>query len=362
MLVVLACALLSHHGDLPLELPERAGAAVLAQVRPAHEPLTPPKRSIRPISGPSGSDFPWLTEALGRTDPSDPFVPRFHIYSQERKETGDVASASGRMLLRLWQMVKRRWRFDNPYAYHEGSVDVYLCLGGKPGGEQFFGEDFPPHGRPTSVNTICIYDLPSFTNPLEMAREVAHEYGHAVLPSVGGFVQPEDWANGYLGEKLFLRWVRDAMAAHTLEPADAMQVDFASLDGWVKARVDPLVTQAATNPPNFVLLKKTGLEAMNYYHGLVLYADTIMPKSVAARSMLLIGSTHAWDYPHSLLMATQELDRYTLAIPQTMTKNPIWIPLGKGRLTGSRVLKREGEWAQIAPAEGAVTVYPALPQ
>ena len=42
----------------------------------------------------------------------------------------------------------------------------------------------------------------------EACRELAHEYGHAVLPAIGGFKSPEDWANGYLGERLFLRWLR----------------------------------------------------------------------------------------------------------------------------------------------------------
>ncbi len=360
MVAMLAALIGLRASDSVSPLPEAGMSGSLAEIRTIEEPQDPPKRSPRPIEG-SSSLFPWKTDGLGRTDPSDPLMARFHVYSQERKETNDTAGQVTRMLLRIWQQAKKRWRLDNPPQYNGGAIDVYLCKGGQPGGEQYFGVDYPAKGPGWPVSVICIYELKSFTKPLEMAREVAHEYGHAILPAVGGFVQPEDWANGYLGEKLFLRWMRDVMAKRELEPADAMQLDFSALDGYVRLRIDPLVVSAASNSPNLALLHKTGAVAMTAYHSLVLYADTILPKSVAARSMQLIGSIHAWDYPHSIVMACQELDRFALLIPPYLRGRPLWIPLGKGKVAGARVLRRAGEWAEIQPGSGAVVMIPASP-
>jgi hypothetical protein len=47
--------------------------------------------------------------------------------------------------------------------------------------------------------------------------------------------------------------------------------------------------------------------------------------------------------------------------PKGVAKNPIWIPLGKGRLTGARILKREGDWAHVLPWGGPMTINNPLP-
>ena len=41
-----------------------------------------------------------------------------------------------------------------------------------------------------------------------MDSKIAHEYSHLALPPLGGdYKEPEAWANGYLGERLLVRWV-----------------------------------------------------------------------------------------------------------------------------------------------------------
>src|SRR5205807_841719 len=123
------------------------------------------------------------------------------------------AELVARMVLRLYNQLQRHYHPGPPKGFL-GIVDVYLCWGGTPGGEQRF--DIEKVGKPPrqiDVNTIYIYDLASFKDPVEMAREVAHEYGHAVLPPVGGFGEPEDWGNGDAGERVFMRWLSEEMPA-----------------------------------------------------------------------------------------------------------------------------------------------------
>jgi hypothetical protein len=45
-------------------------------------------------------------------------------------------------------------------------------------------------------------------SPGEWLREIAHEYGHMALPGIGGFNETDDpWADGYLAELLFPKWL-----------------------------------------------------------------------------------------------------------------------------------------------------------
>ena len=76
----------------------------------------------------------------------------------------------------------------------ENPVDVWLSRSGQAGGEAF-GE------------SIYLFAVQEPRAPAEWLREIAHEYSHLMLPPVGRFESPEPWANGYLGERLFLKWL-----------------------------------------------------------------------------------------------------------------------------------------------------------
>ena len=71
--------------------------------------------------------------------------------------------------------------------------DVWLCTGGGAGGEQW-------------RSNLYLYDLETPRSSIEWIREVVHEYSHLALPPIGGYTAPEYWANGYLGERLLVRW------------------------------------------------------------------------------------------------------------------------------------------------------------
>ena len=73
--------------------------------------------------------------------------------------------------------------------------DVWLCTGGQSGGEQW-------------RDNLYFYDIDMPRSSIEWIREAAHEYSHLALPAVGGYDAPEYWANGYLGERLLVRWFR----------------------------------------------------------------------------------------------------------------------------------------------------------
>lgn len=322
-------------------------------------PLEAPKKSPKAFDG-RHWDFDWVTSGYGSDPESKQMTLRFRVFSQERRPQNDPAQLAAVMDVRMWQILYQKYKIDNPeVGHHLRVVDEYVCWGGTPGGEQLFGEDVEA-GQARRVNTIYIYDIASFKDPVEMAREVAHEYGHAVLPAVGGFVTPEDWANGYLGERLFLRWMRDAYREGHIDSKSLMGASLQGIDAWVKKNADPLVVNAAIHAPSRTLLGSHGQKAMNAYMGLVLYADSILPSPIVARSMKLIGSTSAQDYPQALVDACEGAS-YTVNLPGGLKGQKVWLPLGKSKVRGGKVLARSSGWAAVQPVGGPLVVV-AAPQ
>ncbi len=353
----LAAMLLSRQSaatkDLGVELNDPLTGENNALLVQKSERLGTPKLSAQNFDG-KRWEFDWLTAGYGKTHEGQMDL-RFRVYSQERKVPEDVALSVAMMDLRMWAMLQRKYKIDHKdMGQNLKLVDEYLCWGGTAGGEQLFGED-TEGGKTRRANTIYIYDIASFKDPMEMAREVAHEYGHAVLPAVGGFKTPEDWGNGFLGEKLFLRWLRDACETGSIDTRSVMNVKFQALDSWVKKNVDPLVMDAAAHSPNKALLVGQGQKSMNSYMGLVLYADAVLPNNVVARSFKLMGSDSAADLPQALVDASSE-GSYTVNVPNMLYGKKLWLPIGKSKVQGGKIVSRAGAWAQVEPTVGRLVV------
>ncbi|HWD41075.1 MAG TPA: hypothetical protein VG944_19660 [Fimbriimonas sp.] len=329
----------------------------------------PPKQGV----------FPWLVKGFGLS--GGYAVERTRVYCQQQADE-NTAIAVGRMQMRLWEYLSNTLGMDHPDDFYHGVLFTYLCQGGKPGGEEIAGNDLQVDGdrvETFAVNeqgmplarravggggeigkalTVYIYDIGTFSKPMEMAREVAHEYGHAALPGVGGYSEPEYWANGYLGEKLFLKHAAEAMTRGDLIPDDVMGVTLPQIKSWLKTNVDPLVEDAAVHGPFDPRLRDTSTVGMGYYIGLALYMDTVLPEKVFSRSMQVMGSIDAKDYPDAIVLAATEPAKYTLRVPAYLSGKTIWFPLASSKLFGAAVLKKKGDWALIRPGTGPVTVVP----
>ena len=295
--------------------------------------------------------FDWVVSGLAKKLGSDgsPQI-RFRVFSQKRRSEDDPAPKVARMLLRLWDLNSQLLGIDHSEAFLMRMVDVYLCEGGRPGGEQRFDEDLNPvTNRPDKVNTIYINELSSFSDPLEMAREIAHEYGHATLPPVGIYSGPEDWANGYMGERLYLKWLRDLIKAGNLQPDDAMGATVTALDGYLAKYVDPLVKRMGLSGPNRKVLSMKGAPAMEEYWALVAYAQAIFPPKLLRRAFSLSGSQEALDFESSMVEAAEEPGSWTLKIPELLKGSRIWIPVGEATVSGGKVVQSKKGWSQVAP-------------
>lgn len=130
-------------------------------------------------------------------------------------------------------------------------VNVWLARHGEPGAEEF-------------QKNIYLFAIDQDRTPAEWVRELAHEYAHAFLPPVGEYVKPEKWANGYLGERLFLKWLLydNGMGDVWTEPIDGA--------AYVKSEVEPLRDRALNAGPTSPLLDQTDEAGMEHWIGQVL--------------------------------------------------------------------------------------------
>jgi len=86
----------------------------------------------------------------------------------------------------------------DPTRVWQRPLGIWLAEGGTPGAQG-------------SARDLYFYAIATPRDPAEWFREFAHEYGHAVLPGIGGFTKTDDaYADGNLGELLFPKWLATA--------------------------------------------------------------------------------------------------------------------------------------------------------
>lgn len=307
-------------------------------------------------------EFQFATSGLFMRPNTDQHTLRIRIFSQTRKENpgDDVALHMIRTMLRMYDMNYHRFGIEHPASYLN-KVDVYLCFAGDAGGEQIFGWDpfeTDQENRPTRANNIYIYQIQSYTDPLEMLREIAHEYGHATMPLVGGYSKPESWASGDAGERIYLRWFRDLLASGKGQPLDTLGATKERLDAYVNIKVVPMVQEFAKFGPQLDRLKKLDEDGYNAYVALNTYAVATMPAPVVGRAFRLMGGAKATatDLLNHLAGAAAENKTLAITIPPEIAGKTMWVPLNKGKLTGGKVLGNRGVWAKVQPTAKTMTI------
>ncbi len=328
----------------------------LIEVRQRSSPLEIIKKS--PLKFPPNKksyEFEWLTEGYARAwkSTNEPQL-RFRVFSQDRKVHGDLAIQTANLLLRLWSYNYSELKIDHKPDYSRSCVDVYLCFSGQPGGEQLFDDDPQAKGISSKVNTIYIYDLPSLKEPLEKVRELCHEYGHASLPAVGGYDSPEYWANGYLGEKLFMTWLANQP---NITAENLFGCEPETLRNWVNKTTTPIIFKGATNYPATKFLAGKSAEFMNHYIGLMLWMQIVLPPKILSQSMKIMRTYNPKDVPAALVEAVEGAEPFTFSVPANLIGRTVWLPFGNLRISGATVTARNGGWISVTAPKTPISVY-----
>jgi len=136
--------------------------------------------------------------------------------------------------------------------------DVWLCTGGGGGGEQW-------------RSNLYFYHLETPRSSIEWLREVVHEYSHLALPAIGGYQSPEYWANGYLGERLLVRW----LLRNPNGPAEVSAVwgDFSGAANFERLLIAPPLALYKKIGPSPVWLDRRDEPGMRYLIGQALTFD-----------------------------------------------------------------------------------------
>jgi hypothetical protein len=131
-------------------------------------------------------------------------------------------------------------------------TNVWLARQGPAGGELYRDE-------------IYLFSIQEPRAPAEWLRELAHEYAHLTFPRFGRYTDPEPWGNGYLGERLFLKWL---LADNGPQP----HVWEKPVDGaaYVSAQITPHRNAFLNRGPASPIAERTDETGMLHFIGQIL--------------------------------------------------------------------------------------------
>ena len=171
-------------------------------------------------------------------------------------DTAPLALRMARLLALAHQTLTRKT--GREAANGTEPFDVWLCARGQAGGEEW-------------RSNLYLYDVEAPRSSIEWVREVVHEYSHLALPPIGGYSAPEYWANGYLGERLIVRWLMrlpDGPAR-----VEAAWGDFSGAPNFDRLLLAPALAQYKKVGPSPAWLARTDEAGMRYLIGQALTFD-----------------------------------------------------------------------------------------
>lgn len=255
--------------------------------------------------------FPYRQTGLYMPEGGRTWEPRLQVYAQRREQV-PLSQAACRFLLRCFELALTALQRDHPLA-HDRVLHLYLCTDGKPGAEQ-------------QRNSLYLYAIDTALPPQEWARELAHEYGHAVVPPINSFKEPEAWANGDLGERLFLSWGLEAMQQKRLTADDVMGATAADLQRYVARAVEPLIRRMENEGLNLARWKSRRRDGFEEYLALALYAGQVYGRERLARAMLIAGGVE----PDDFLSGLRESLLEQAVLEVQLRRSPSWLLLPGG--------------------------------
>ena len=258
------------------------------------------------------------------------------------------------MLLLRYSCLLQAYTGLTPRFTPTGALNVWLTEKGDPGGE-------------TYDDNIYLYNAGTPRTPVEWAREIAHEYGHETIPPVGGYTKPEWASNGYLAERLFLRWLllnRDPKAdnhpwVRSLDEAEIKT-----------ARIEPVLRQFAAVGPDSQAMRDTTRAAMEGFIGMAAYLE--MSRGSGYLITLLNGlSTPTYSGPQGFIDTLMAQEAYyqdpehasvSLRLSELPNGLPLWVYLRagtwKGDITGGAQLTVEVDGNAVRVDNGAFITPP----
>lgn len=259
---------------------------------------------------------------------------RFRVYAQEMEDLPRAQKVC-RLLLRLQQIAWQRLRLQ-VNLQGERVLNVWLCRQGNAGGEQW-------------RNNLYIYSIQGIHQPIEWLREVAHEFSHALIPGITGYTLPEPWANGYMGERLFLTWMDLLASSGQIAPEDLCDAPAQDIRLFVQQRCVPLRNQWAKNGFPKDEFSRTDALGMGALIGLVLYIDHVYGSDLLRATFARLAEPQPTALWKAFTEALREADE--VQIFSSGGSIQTWLPAGQWRVQaqdGKATLQRDKNRWQAA--------------
>lgn len=250
---------------------------------------------------------------------------RFVIHFQ--KDTDEaLARLVGSVMARLYWTVEDYLGRGPETRY----INVWLSHEGKAGAEQY-------------EKDIYVYAVDEPRAPAEWVRELAHEYGHLYLPPSGPFSAPEKLANGYLGERLFMKWM---LADNGPQPVWDQPIDGAA---YVANQIAPLRDRFLNEgPAPAAVMDRLDAEAMNQFLGQMLAVEAIYGPTFLRSVLDRFATPRPQNLGGYITIAVNDLKPVKLSVDPAAfvpSRSQVETPAAEG---SAAKLKKAAYWVFIA--------------
>ena len=278
---------------------------------------------------------------------------RFIVHFQS-PEHRPFAERAGRFLGVLWGLANRRFA-GAVSRLREAPISVWMTREGAPGAEQH-------------AANLFIYNVLSSRSGIEWARELAHEYGHYVLPGATGYTHPESWSNGLLGERLFIHWLLQELTIGRIKQDALPFVTTKEAQDYCDRQVFPLIDPVRTRGPQPALISGSDEKALDALTGLMVYIDATYgsPALLQLNEYLPAGrmqTPQGIDFLVAFITWTREEPVQTINLPSSgatmvyLSRGEFALRQESGRpgklsLNGGAIQGSDGEWSIRVPVAG----------
>ena len=176
----------------------------------------------------------------------------------------------------------------------------------------------------TRINHLYLYQVTQPRTVIEWVRVLAHEWGHLTLPAARGFREPEGDASGFLGERLYLKWLNEDARALPRKFDDFCERE--GLQLYSDRQITPLISLYNGSGPSDKRLDQNSGGAMDYYIGMALSADASFGSKVSGFALY-----HTEDVtPRALANAIRN---GVFLQPELKVTLPAWVPFAPDTYT-----------------------------
>lgn len=229
-----------------------------------------------------------------------------------RHEVSDRAFArkTARLVARLFRLHKERVGKEATFPQGEETATFWLTPVRAPHSANAIAE--------TRVSQVYLFEIAEPRTEIAWARVIAHEFGHLVLLAARGYSAPEGDAAGFLGERVFLKWLREDLLALPRSFDDFCERE--GLQLYYNRQLAPLMARYSAGGPGDKRLKQLDAEGMDYYIGMALDTDEVFGSKVLGFALYHLESTS----PTALVNAVRN---GVFLESELKVKLPAWVPL-----------------------------------